>query len=152
MGLWPFWWWCRWRLGRLCGLYSYAGHSLCSDSTSLTAQVDSSIGGKTGVNTPFAKNMVGTFANLTVLISSFVLETFSEKESWLKGWGWGHQVWLGLRIQHYGLYWQSWMVMESILNMQKLWSNTLSGEAQDGSWDTDNGVRLTSILTLLVMP
>ena len=42
--------------------------------TSLTAQVDSSIGGKTGVNTPWAKNMVGTFTQPDgVLIDQEVL-------------------------------------------------------------------------------
>ncbi len=49
--------------------------------TSLTAQVDSSIGGKTGVNTSFAKNMVGTFAQPDgVLIDPLVLETLGKRE------------------------------------------------------------------------
>ncbi|AXQ78889.1 3-dehydroquinate synthase [Streptococcus chenjunshii] len=49
--------------------------------TSLTAQVDSSIGGKTGVNTAFAKNMVGTFAQPDgVLIDPETLKTLGERE------------------------------------------------------------------------
>lgn len=49
--------------------------------TSLTAQVDSSIGGKTGVNTAFAKNMVGTIAQPDgVLIDPDVLSTLGQRE------------------------------------------------------------------------
>ena len=49
--------------------------------TSLTAQVDSSIGGKTGVNTPFAKNMVGTFTQPNgVLIDPETLQTLGKRE------------------------------------------------------------------------
>ena len=49
--------------------------------TSLTAQVDSSIGGKTGVNTPFAKNMVGTFTQPDgVLIDPETLKTLGKRE------------------------------------------------------------------------
>lgn len=49
--------------------------------TSLTAQVDSSIGGKTGVNTASAKNMVGTFAQPDgVLIDPETLKTLGKRE------------------------------------------------------------------------
>ena len=49
--------------------------------TSLTAQVDSSIGGKTGVNTPLAKNMVGTFTQPDgVLIDPDTLNPLGKRE------------------------------------------------------------------------
>ncbi|MDR0199611.1 MAG: 3-dehydroquinate synthase [Streptococcaceae bacterium] len=50
-------------------------------ATSLTAQVDSSVGGKTGVNSKLAKNMIGTFTQPDgVLIDPDILETLGKRE------------------------------------------------------------------------
>ncbi|ODN43775.1 3-dehydroquinate synthase [Piscirickettsia litoralis] len=49
--------------------------------TSLLAMVDASIGGKTGVNTPFGKNMIGTITQpVRVVIDPGVLQTLSMRE------------------------------------------------------------------------
>lgn len=49
--------------------------------TSLLAQVDSSVGGKTGINTPWGKNLVGLFNQPgLVLADTAVLDTLSPRE------------------------------------------------------------------------
>jgi len=49
--------------------------------TSLLAQVDSSVGGKTGINTPRGKNLVGVFMQPKLVIADTgTLDTLSERE------------------------------------------------------------------------
>jgi 3-dehydroquinate synthase len=57
------------------------GLRLIQIPTSLLSQVDSSIGGKTGINTPHGKNLIGTFWHPEhVIIDTCFLKTLSERQ------------------------------------------------------------------------
>ena len=70
-------------IGDLAGIASdtfLRGVDLIHIPTTLLAQVDSSIGGKTGVNTSVARNIIGTFNHpKRVCIDTLLLQTLSKK-------------------------------------------------------------------------
>lgn len=65
----------------------HRGVAYCSVATTLLAQVDAAIGGKTGVNLPEGKNLVGAFWQpVGVLCDTALLATLPERE-WMSGRG-----------------------------------------------------------------
>lgn len=71
-------------IGDLAGLAAslvLRGLPLIQMPTSLLAQVDSSVGGKTGINTHYGKNTVGTFYQPSmVMIDTSTLQTLAKRE------------------------------------------------------------------------
>lgn len=73
--------------GMICDLVGFLGATYCRGvpvvywPTSLLAMVDASIGGKTAVNTPYGKNLIGIFAApFSVWIDIHFLNTLPAKE------------------------------------------------------------------------
>lgn len=71
-------------IGDLCGFAAAVtrrGMRFIQVPTSLLAQVDSSVGGKTGINSPNGKNLIGAFYQpALVLADTGVLDTLSKRE------------------------------------------------------------------------
>jgi 5-deoxy-5-amino-3-dehydroquinate synthase len=73
-------------VGLAAALY-HRGVAVVHVPTSLLAQVDASVGGKTAVNLPAAKNLVGTYWQpKAVLCDTDYLETLPRRE-WINGYG-----------------------------------------------------------------
>ncbi|MQM11077.1 hypothetical protein Taro_043981 [Colocasia esculenta] len=71
-------------IGDMCGLAAAAflrGVNFIQIPTTLMAQVDSSVGGKTGINHPLGKNLIGAFYQpQCVLIDTDTLNTLPDRE------------------------------------------------------------------------
>jgi 3-dehydroquinate synthase len=90
--------------------------------TSLLAQVDSSVGGKTGINSPNGKNLIGAFHQPTlVLADTSLLDTLTTRD-FLSGYG---------EVVKYGLLGDvaffEWLEIEG-KNLKPLLTNTLSAD------------------------
>jgi 3-dehydroquinate synthase len=90
--------------------------------TSLLAQVDSSVGGKTGINSPSGKNLIGAFHQPTlVLADTSLLDTLTTRD-FLSGYG---------EVVKYGLLGDAaffeWLEVEG-QNLKSLLTNTLSAD------------------------
>lgn len=68
-------------LAGFCASIAMRGVSYVQVPTSLLAQVDSSVGGKTGINTPQGKNLVGSFYQPSAVIADIeTLQTLPERQ------------------------------------------------------------------------
>jgi 3-dehydroquinate synthase len=68
-------------LGGFCASCYLRGIRLIHFPTTLLAQVDAAIGGKTGVNTPWGKNLIGTFYQPTaVMIDTNTLQSLNSRD------------------------------------------------------------------------
>lgn len=68
-------------LGGFCAAIAMRGVPYVQIPTSLLAQVDSSVGGKTGINTPQGKNLIGNFYQpIAVLADTDALKTLPRRE------------------------------------------------------------------------
>ena len=63
------------------------GVRLVQIPTTLLAQVDSSVGGKTGINTPHGKNLVGAFHQPSLVLADVGALATLPRRDWLAGYG-----------------------------------------------------------------
>ena len=63
------------------------GVRLIQIPTTLLAQVDSSVGGKTGINSPHGKNLVGAFHQPSLVLCDTALLSTLPPRDWLSGYG-----------------------------------------------------------------